>query len=327
VTRGSILAGCAAALLLAGCATGGRPGIPPAPMPGALRADVNPGGRAGFVMSLEQPPSPSLDELVNALPAGKAEENPEDRLRMPALRDTALSYGARGGLAWEARRINESLQRRSRELDRTWDFTSVAIRAPNDVMVLPPVISQATDTWESSEAGKTLRIADESYEIVQQARFAPVAPLWHEYLLRAYTPPEAPPDSLLPRNAGERDAWRRWVTEGWMQGLRQAHDIFEDDLRRLERDFTGMIRYKALLEKGMVSPPVVAEGRMGTTGSGRDMRVNDRAMRITADPQLVTDPARWSAPVSSQIPAEAATPPLAAPAVPTEPREGTRRRL
>src|SRR3546814_10752794 len=94
-------------------------------------------------------------------------------------------------------------------------------------------------------------------------------------------------------------------------GVKQARDIFQSDLNRLERDYTGMIRCKVLLEQGKVSAPVIAEGAMGGTGSGLDMRVNDRSIRITRDPILETDASRWDARPSGMNPGEAARPPSA----------------
>jgi len=161
-------------------------------------------------------------------------------------------------------------------------------------------------------------VADVSYLIVEQARFTPKAPLWHTYLIRSYVTPEPPPDQLLPRDGSERDAWKRWVAEGWHMGVTQAQEIFEADLRRLERDFTGMLKYKGLLEEKKVSAPVVAEGNLGNTGTGQDMRVNDRALRITRDPTLQVGGAAERRFEASPLPGgpEAAVAPIQRQAVP-----------
>src|SRR3546814_18276612 len=63
--------------------------------------------------------------------------------------------------------------------------------------------------------------------------------------------------------------------------------------------------------QGKVAAPVSAEGAMGVTGSGLDMRVNDRSIRITRDPILETDASRWNARPSGMNPGEAARPPSA----------------
>lgn len=301
-------------LTLAACADGGAgaPSMTRVTVAGPARADVN----AGYVPGRLETPNvklPSLREMqdLKARDKGLGVTSDGDRLRTPAMRDAALSYGARGGLAWASVQVNADLERHAGDLSKTWDFNRFLIRQPNGgVTLLPPVILESRDTYEQADAGRTLRVADRYYEIIEQARFAPVAPLWHTYLVRSYTPPEPPQDALLPKNDGERDLWKRFVAEGWAKGVEQSRDIFTSDLRRLERDFTGMIRYASLLEQGQVSAPVVASQNLGVTGTGTDMRENDQVMRITRDPRLnVQRPSEWTAPVSGLDPAAAATPP------------------
>ncbi len=292
--RVALLAG-GSCVLLAGCNAAG-------PLPRV--ASVNPDYRAGLVNIAEEP-IPTLDAVINQAPSRDpdAPVTQEDRLRGGAMRDAALSYGARAGLAWESRAINRMLQAKAPEVTRTYDFGRALIKGPGNSVILPPVISQANEAWETSEAGKTLRVADTVYEIVEPTKFAAVAPQWQSYLIRTYKSPELPPDVLLPRDGSERDQWRRWVTEGWQEGQRQAQETFKLDLERLHRDFTGMIRYKALLEQGKVSAPVVADAKLGNTGTGTDMRVNDRAIRITQDPKLnVGKSPDWRAPVTTPGP-------------------------
>jgi defect-in-organelle-trafficking protein DotC len=284
-----------AAVLLSGCVQT----VKTAPV-GPEPVVVNPAYRAGYVQNLDQEYAPSLDEVVSRLPSRPTKVDPAAALRSPALQDAALSYGAQAGLAWESKAINRLLQAKSNEISRIYDFNRVMIEAPTHAMIVPPVISQADESWETSDAGRTLRVADTVFEIVEQARFVPTPPVWQSYLLRTYKSPEAPSDILLPENGKEKTDWKRWVADGYGQGRQQARDIFESDLNRLERDFTGMVRYKTLLEEGKVSPPSIANSTLGTTGSGEDMRVNDRAVTITQDPKLkVTQPEEFRAPVTT----------------------------
>lgn len=278
---------------LAACA---QPQEPFAGPSGPTPVLINPDYVAGAI-EIPAGPIPTLQDVINRAPSrDAAPRDGEDRLRSPAMREAAMAYGAKAGLAWENRNIMTMLNGKADQVSRVYDFDSLLIRGPDNVKILPPVISEARETWESSEAGRTLRVADTSYEIIEQARFTPVAPLWHTYLVRDYQTPEPPPDVLLPRDSGERDQWSRWVSEGWAMGREQAQEIFKSDLERLERDFAGMVRYKALLEEGKVSAPVVADARLGTTGTGDSMRVNDRAIRITQDPQLqVRSDPEWQA--------------------------------
>jgi len=269
-----------------------------------LRADVNPGYKVGSV-KIPTKPTASLQEVLSRLPSPGRQEKPkdaEDKLRLPAMQDAAHAYGARAGLAWATREINRALEARSAELTRTYDFQRLMIQGPNGVMVLPPVISEARDAWESFDAGKTLRVADTVYEIISQSRFTSVAPMWQSYLISDFKEPEPPPAALAPKDDNERELYRQWVMEGWKKGEQQAQEIFQANMDRLVRDFTGMVRYRQLLEEGKVEAPILAEGNLGVTGTGQDMRVNDRAIRITRDPLLKVNPNAWGASVTGTGP-------------------------
>jgi len=269
-----------------------------------MRADVNTDYAAGRV-SIPTAETSSLSQILAE--TGSAPKKPdvkenEDRLRLPAMQEGATAYGAQAGLAYATRQINKKLENDSRQLTQTYDFKRLMIQGPNNSMLLPPVIVEAVDAWETSDASKTLRVADKVYEIVDQTRFTPVVPLWQSYLIVNYEEPPKPPEQLLPRDEEEKKAWERWTTEGWKKGEEQAEEIFQANLDRLNRDFTGMVRYRALLEEGKVSGPTVGDTNMGTTGTGQDMRENDRLMRITQDPTLQVQNRKWEAPVTTGTP-------------------------
>ena len=197
------------------------------------------------------------------------------------------------------------MRNRATELGRTYDFNSLLMRQRGGGgTVLPPVIVEMREASEIQEGGRTQRVADTVYEIVQQARLVQAAPLWQTYLDMEACCSRAPeaPSEPLPRSDAERELWRRYVTEGWNEGLTQSTDIFQSNMRRLQRDFVGMTRYARLVEEGKVSPPVVADTNMGVTGTGQNMRVNDTVIRITRDPRLNVGPGRDWRPAVSDVP-------------------------
>lgn len=296
--RGSGLSAASVALVLALAACAREQ--PPVAAPPAVPEIGAPAGR----LALEEPNLMSLRDMQELSRPSQGEEA-RDQLRAGALRDMALAFGARGGLAWGSRDINRRLMARAPELTRAFDFNPLMIRDRRGAMLLPPVISESRDTMEQMEEGRVLRVADAYYEIIAPARFAPSAPLWHSYLIRTYTAPEMPPFELLPRTDAERELWRRSVAEGWEAGLRQAEDIFQEDMRRLERDYQGMVRYAALLRENRVSAPFVAAASHGVTGTAEAVRVNDRSFRITADAALSRDPRTWRASPSRLSPDQA----------------------
>jgi defect-in-organelle-trafficking protein DotC len=54
----------------------------------------------------------------------------------------------------------------------------------------------------------------------------------------------------------------------------------------LTKDYHGMVRYRMLLAQDMISPPFALSVDRGVTGGGDQMRVGDRAIRITGRPEF-----------------------------------------
>ena len=269
------------------------------------RNAVNPQlSSAQKLASITAEKTPTLKELqsLKAPEAVTIEESEEDKLRLPAMRDTALAYGARGGLSFASWQINKMLQGRSNHLDEIYNFNRLLIRGPNGSTVLPPVISEARNAYEVNDLGKSIRVADQVFEIIEQSRFSPTAPLWHTYLIRDYSSPKEPNGLILPKNKAEQEYWSKYIQEGWNAGVKQANEIFQADLNRLDRDYQGMIRYTALLSEGKVSAPIISKGDLGVTGDGENMRVNDSSIRIMKDPELITDYNQWSPTINYEPP-------------------------
>jgi defect-in-organelle-trafficking protein DotC len=160
--------------------------------------------------------------------------------------------------------------------------------------VLPPILEEGDNSLNLSDPN-TIRVADRTYKIVAQARFATTPPNWREYLWLSYPKPALPHKSLLPRNNEEQKVWMRYTRKGWEKGIEQAYTIFQQNLARLKRDYRGMAIYRKLLQEKMISPPFVARTELGVTGDGTDMRVNDQVLRIVELPKLQTNSRHWRA--------------------------------
>nr|WP_250808563.1 type IV secretory system conjugative DNA transfer family protein [Neorhizobium tomejilense] len=289
------------AIVTSGCTTSSSviPGdaVLDTPKEAPLRADINPGYKAGSV-DFKTAPAKSLEDIMAKgvyKPKKVDEKETEDKLRLPAMEETALAYGTRAGLAYETARINKRLEANASSMTKAYNFQNLMLQGPNNTMVMPPIISEARDAWEVFDAGKTLRVADTVFEIIEQSRFTPVAPMWQSYVITRFDDAQEPPEALLPQTEGEKERWNRWIAKGFEKGREQAHEILKANLARLDRDFAGMVRYKALLEEGKVSAPVLAAAPLGATGTGQDMRVNDNAIRMTAEPQLQVNTKQWDA--------------------------------
>lgn len=216
-------------------------------------------------------------------------------IRLQALRDTAMTIGAQSGLADKAKQLNVTLEARAQHLSQVFNFDGMML--PHNV--LPPVLVEGRDSLNLATED-SIRIADMTYKIENQARFATTAPTWRSYLWMDYKKPPIPDVSLLPKNQDERKVWKRYVDKGWRQGAEQAEAIFKENLARLKRDYSGMILYRKLLAQNIVSAPFVAKTNLGVTGGGSHIRVNDQVLRITALPTLQADSKRWKPAFSKQ---------------------------
>lgn len=218
----------------------------------------------------------------------KSERLFTSKIRLDALKETALSLGAQGGLAWKASAINNMLAASDKQLSQVFNFTGLIL----DNHVLPPVMQESQQSLQLDDPN-TIRLADHTYKILKQARFVTTAPIWQDYLWMNYSKPELPDSTLLPRSSEERALWIKYIHIGWRNGVAQAQSIYADNLARLERDFKGMVLYRKLLAKNMVSKPFVAKTNLGITSDGGQMRISDQVLRITATPTLNTNVKQW----------------------------------
>lgn len=239
---------------------------------------------------------PSREELENVPKLNRVIDEqagiPFD-IRLNAIRQAALSYGARGGLAWRTFHIRQEMDRRGSYMDKTFDFRQLLIAAPSGLLIEPPVVTESINSMIINAKGDEAAVSDRIYDIVVNARIVGTARSWRNYLERDWGKVTEPPDLLRPNNDAEREKWINWVREGWDEGVRQADDIFRDDLNALIADYQGMVRYRMLLAQGMVTPPYALQMDRGVTGGGDVLRVGDRAVQITGMPALIPGSERW----------------------------------
>jgi defect-in-organelle-trafficking protein DotC len=209
-------------------------------------------------------------------------------IREEGLKETALTLGAQSGLAYRSKQINQSLEKKSTYLNNVFNFNPIML----EHSVVPPVLIQANNTLSIS-GPDSLRISDKTYRIAKQAEFVTTPPTWRTYLWMKFKTPELPNKTLLPRNPQEEQVWKKYIAIGWGKGEKQADRIFKVNLAQLKRDYQGMLLYRDLLAKHMISQPFVAKTDLGVTGDGNSININDQVLRITATPQLQTNSKEW----------------------------------
>lgn len=240
------------------------------------------------------PPPPVLHDLQEQSTGSQVQ--PETlglQIRADALREAALSYGARGGLAYRTFEIQRRLAEYDTSLSKAFDFSRLLIPAPSGLLIEPPIVSEAEKAVLVNAGGQAAAVADRVYRINRVARIVTAARNWRLYLERDWGRVDPPPGILLPQTDDERAEWRKWVKEGWDAGVQQAEDIFQADLDRMTNDFVGMVRYRELLAQGMISPPYALNEDRGVTGGGSEMRVGDRGVTITGQSELIPRSDTW----------------------------------
>ncbi len=214
-------------------------------------------------------------------------------IRVEAIKEAAISFGARGGLAKRTYEIRRELDIRSRYLDKIFNFSRLLIAAPSGLLIEPPIVTESMGAMLIDVDGQTAAVSDRIYNIVRNARIVSAPRTWRMYLEREWGEVTPPPDILVPQNEEEREVWVENVAKGWKLGYEQANAIFKEDLARLDADFNGMIRYRMLLAQGMISPPYALQVDRGITGGGDEMRIGDRAVQLTGVPELMTGADQW----------------------------------
>ncbi len=132
-----------------------------------------------------------------------------------------------------------------------------------------------------------------SYRIVRPAAIVTRAPTWRDYLMTGVPETENRP-AILPATQAEKKAWKRGVTEGWAAGAAAADELFSVNMNRLVADYRGILRFRMLARRGMVSLPVLAEGRLAVRVEKRTLDVGETTFRISV-PAEFRDMENWSA--------------------------------
>lgn len=204
----------------------------------------------------------------------------EARERAQNARDAALRQAA-GTMAFQkAVRHGYGLLRaqceaRAHVFDRIFNFRQLLLEG----RVLPPVIlwmGPAT-RLEPEDAARSV---EASYRIARPARLVSRAPSWRDYIMADFAALE-PAQGYLPKNSHEEEVWKEGVDQGWQEGLEQAQELFGMNMARLVADYRGMLRFHMLAQKGMVSMPRLAEGKLGLKVGKRTLDINETIFRIT----------------------------------------------
>jgi len=215
-------------------------------------------------------------------------------IRKDAQEEAALSYGARGGLSFRSHQIAEELSGHQAALDEVFDFRRLLMRAPSGMMIEAPIVSEAENALIVTKGGIEAAVSDRIYNIQKNAQIVTAPRNWRQYIQPYWTIDiELPPQILWPQTPEESRRWDEAFDRGWKAGMIQGDQIFESNLERLVADFNGMVRYRMMVAQGMISEPYALHEDRGVTGGKDELRVGDRALRITGQSEFKTGYEEW----------------------------------
>jgi defect-in-organelle-trafficking protein DotC len=207
------------------------------------------------------------------------------QIRLQTLKQAAFSWGVQEGLYWRYNKVVESLDKQSLELHTVFSFNKFIV---DGKMLLPSIIKAERIFEQTTE--DTARTVNVSFTLDKPARLVPQTPTWRDYLLRTIDAPQKPHDVIFPRTIEESSVWIENLDKGWEEGVKQADDIFEIDLRRLQRDIEGMYRFRKLLAMGVVTMPKISSSKYSVVklDNGRTLNLNDVVYSITTQSDFET---------------------------------------
>lgn len=210
----------------------------------------------------------------------KAKLEMHERLRMEALLEEASNYGFQTGFSDRYRKIQAECEKRSHEFDEMYPFEQVLLQ---NGTVRPPVITKAEDSTTIQDARRMVRTG-QAYHILRSAEFVSVPPSWRTYILidEAALTPQEPAKQLTPKNAKERKFWEDAYHKAYDEGIETAEQYFEEEMNRLNREFSGMIQYHVLNRQGKISLPGISRGHY-------DVRISDDTMELDQRTFMITD--------------------------------------
>ncbi len=207
-------------------------------------------------------------------------------LRMKSIESFAFQMALTQAIKSRLAKTETELSKYARELDGIYDFGPLLIKG----QVIPPVITEATDIY-NLEDNTTIRTSDKIYQIKNQARFSSVAPNWRAYMpmpidSKAYSSEIYVSKPLMPQNEAEKQVWVAATVRGWDSGTEQANTMLENNFRRLNRDYIGMVRFHEFVLQGKLTMPIISQYDLDNSNDGNTMVLNEQMLKITQLPQF-----------------------------------------
>ena len=211
-------------------------------------------------------------------------------IRAAIVRDAGLPFGVRGGFAERAEELAVALKRVQQQLDTIYNFAPLL----DNGRLLVPAVELVKQVSAIESDGSQLRETGRVLRIVEPARLVTLPPTWRDYLsatqnLGAF---EAPSDDVLPKTSAEREIWRSALAEAWVRGRKQADAVMESELATLTEAYLGRIRYRMLVDQGIIQPASLGQTEFGIVREDDAVRIDDALFTVRRAASFST-PEQW----------------------------------
>jgi defect-in-organelle-trafficking protein DotC len=244
--------------------------------------DTRSGQKLKEVPELTRLLNESIKSVENEI--GNANGGGADAIRLQSVKEVGFAAGVYQGRRWRQEKINFWLNDMSNWLSTSFNFEQLLI----DGVFLPPRVEEIKGHVEKNEDG-SLRVIRQGYRIATEAELVTSPPTYMNYLYQKVDP-EQPLNRLgLPEmNSNQVEVWQKAVVEGWQLGVKQANIEFEQSLNLLRRDYSGMLTYIDLVNKGIISPPQVSSSSFGVmvSADGKTLNIGDEILSIGRSPNF-----------------------------------------
>lgn len=210
----------------------------------------------------------------------------EQKARLEMIKDFAEQAAMRAGMIHANAQINDIIESSSRQLDAIYNFEPLMIYG----RVVPPVITEVRDIYNQQDSNQ-IRLSKQIYTIERQAYFSSTAPNWRSYLnvnykADVYDNLAYLAGDLSPRTKEERLVWEKATLKGWEIGVRQAGIALEQKMKRLNRDYIGMIEFHKLVVQGKISMPSISSYELFDSNNGKSYVVDETLLRLDKLPEF-----------------------------------------
>ena len=237
--------------------------------------------------------SPEGDKILNSLIEYNSNIPSADASKLEAIRENGLKAGAQGGMLKRSKELLAEITLKSQDLDKTFNFQPFIDKAG----FLPPVIVESKQNVKTKDNAQRIEYAGVTYRVIYPAKFVRIAPTWRDYLFvgigdkRLSIDPL--PDAIKPKTDDEKKVWKEAVIEGWKIGEQQADQIFQENVKKLQRDYVGMAKYMYLLKEGMINKPILAQTPDSVKITDDQIQIGVGAKEIEVPAKMEKNESNW----------------------------------